>query len=75
VKKISIFNYVYNGHPWDPQKVAVKHRWFLCRGFSIKIGIKISLAGLCLAVVDRWLLFRGGYSHRFDCIFKYEPIN
>ena len=29
-------------------------------GFSIKIGIKISLAGLCPAVVDRWPLFRGG---------------
>ena len=50
---------VYNSYPWDPKKVAVAHRWFLCRGFSIKINIKISLAGLCLAVVDRLPLFRG----------------
>jgi hypothetical protein len=40
------FKPVYNGHPWDPKKVAIVHRWFFCRGFSIKIGIKISLAGL-----------------------------
>ncbi len=51
---------VYYGHPWDPNKGAVVKRWSLCRGFSITIGIKISLAGLCLAVVDRWPLFRGG---------------
>jgi hypothetical protein len=51
---------VYNGHPWDPKKVAVVPRWPVFGGFSIKIGIKISLAGLCLAVVDRWPLFRGG---------------
>ena len=51
---------VYNGHPWDPKKVAVVHRWSLCRGFSIKIGIKISLARLSLAVVERWPLFTGG---------------
>ncbi len=37
--------------------------------FSIKIGIKSSLAGLRLAVVDRWPLFRGGRYHRFDCIY------
>ncbi len=42
---------VYNVHPWDPPKVAVVHRWSLCRGSSIKIGIKISLAGISLAVV------------------------
>ena len=46
--------------PLAPQKVAVVHRWRLSRDFSIKIGIKISLAGLNLAVVDRWQLFRGG---------------
>jgi hypothetical protein len=51
---------VYKGHTWDPQKVAVDHRWLLCIGFSIKIGIKINLAGLCLAAVDRWPLFIGG---------------
>jgi hypothetical protein len=51
---------VYNGHPWDPQKVAVVQSWPVFGGFSIKIGIKISLAGLRLAVVDRWPLFRGG---------------
>jgi hypothetical protein len=51
---------VYNGHPWDPQKVAVVHRWPLCRDFSIEIGIRIILGGLTLAVVDRWPLFRGG---------------
>ncbi len=50
---------VYIGHPRDPQKVAVVYRWLLCRGFSIKIGIKTSLARLSLAVVDRWPLFRG----------------
>ncbi len=43
-------------HPWDPLKVAVLHRWLLCKGFSIKIGLKISLAELILAVVDRWPL-------------------
>ncbi len=41
-----------NNHPWDPQKVAVVHRWLLCRGFTIKIGIKISPARLNLAVSD-----------------------
>jgi hypothetical protein len=60
---------VYNGHPWDPQKVAVAQRWPVFGGFLIKIGIKISLAGLRLAVVDRWPLFRGGREHRFDCIY------
>jgi hypothetical protein len=52
---------VYNGHPWDPKKVAVVQRWPVFGGLSIKIGIKISLAGLRLAVVDRWPLFRGGH--------------
>jgi hypothetical protein len=28
-------------------------------GFSVKIGIKISLAGLSLTVVDRWPLTQG----------------
>jgi hypothetical protein len=52
---------VYNGHPWDPKKVAaVVQSWPVFTGFSIKIGIKSSLAGLRLAVVDRWPLFRGG---------------
>jgi hypothetical protein len=51
---------VYNGHPWDPKKVAVVQRWPVFEGFSINIGIKINLAGLHLAVVDRWPLFRGG---------------
>jgi hypothetical protein len=32
----------------------------LCRGFSIKIGIKIRMAGLSLAGVDKWPMFRGG---------------
>jgi hypothetical protein len=30
----------------------------LCRGFSIQIGIKIRMAGLSLAVLDRWPMFR-----------------
>ncbi len=51
---------VYNGHPWDPKKVAVVQSWPVLGGFSIKIVLKISLAGLGLAVVDRWPLFRGG---------------
>jgi hypothetical protein len=51
---------VYNGHPWDPKKVAAVQSWPVFTGFSIKIGIKSSLAGLRLAVVDRWPLFRGG---------------
>jgi hypothetical protein len=51
---------VYNGHPWDPKKAAVVQRWPVLEGFSIKIGIKINLAGLCLAIVDRWPLFRVG---------------
>ncbi len=50
---------VYNGHPWDPKKVAAVQTWPVCTGFSIKISIKSSLAGLRLAVVDRWPLFRG----------------
>jgi hypothetical protein len=41
--------------PLAPQKVAVVHRWLLSRGFSIKIGVKISLARLCLAVVESGL--------------------
>ncbi len=51
---------VYNDHPWDPQKVAVVHRLLLCRGFSNKSAINVRLAGLSLAVVNRWPLFRGG---------------
>jgi hypothetical protein len=51
---------VYNGHPWDPKKAAVVQRWPVLEGFSIKIGIKINRAGLRLAIVDRWPLFRGG---------------
>ncbi len=47
---------VYNGHPRDPKKVAVVQSWPAFGGFSIKIDIKISLAGLRLAVVDRWPL-------------------
>jgi hypothetical protein len=60
---------VYNGHPRDPKKAAVVQRWPVFGGFSIKIGIRISLAGLSLAVAYRWPLFRGGRKHRFDCIF------
>jgi hypothetical protein len=59
-KEKSTVKPVYNGHSLDPKKVAVVHRWLFCRGFSIKIGTKISLAGLSLAIVDRWPLFRGG---------------
>jgi hypothetical protein len=44
----------YNDHPWDSQKVAVVHRWLLYRGLSMKIAIEFGLAGLRLAVVDRW---------------------
>ena len=51
---------VYNGHPCDPRIVTVVQRWPLFRGFSIKIAIKFDFAGLRLAVVGRWALFRGG---------------
>jgi hypothetical protein len=51
---------VYSSHPWDPKKAAVVQRWPVFGGFSIKIGIRINLAGLSLAVADRWPLFRGG---------------
>jgi hypothetical protein len=51
---------VYNGQLWYPQKVAVVQRWPVFGGFSIKVGIRISQAGLSLAVADRWPLFRGG---------------
>jgi hypothetical protein len=51
---------VYNGHPWDPKILAVVDRWPLKRGFSIKIAIEFDLAGLRLAVVGSWPLFRGG---------------
>jgi hypothetical protein len=40
--------------------VAVVQRWPLFRGYSIKIAIEFDSAGLRLAVVGRWLLFRGG---------------
>ncbi len=49
-----------------PQKVTVvgtevvRQRWSDFGGFSIKIFIKVSLAGLSLAIVDSWPLFRGG---------------
>ncbi len=36
-------------------------------GFSIKIGIKISLARLRMGVVGRWPFFNGGRKHRFGC--------
>jgi hypothetical protein len=57
---VSTVKPVYNGHPWDPKKVAFVQSWPVFTGFSIKIGIKSSLAILRLAVVDRWPLFRGG---------------
>jgi hypothetical protein len=60
IKKVDTVKPVYNGHPWDPKKVAVIQSWPVVTGFSIKIGIKSSLAGLRLAVVDRWPLLRGG---------------
>ncbi len=41
---------VYNGHPWDPKIVAIVP---LFRGLSIKIAIKIDLAGFKLGVVHR----------------------
>ncbi len=50
---------IYNSHRWDPKKVAVVQRWPVFGGFSIKIVLKISLARLVLAAVDRWPLFRG----------------
>jgi hypothetical protein len=43
-----------------PPQVAFVKRWSIFGGFSIKIGNKMSLAGLSMAVVDRWPLFRGG---------------
>jgi hypothetical protein len=61
---------VFNGCPWDPQKVAIVKSWPVFRGFSIKIGIKSSLAGLRLAVVDSWPLFTGGRKHRFTVLLK-----
>ncbi len=51
---------VCNGHPWDPEIVAIVHRWPLFRGFQIKIAINFDLAGLKLAIVGRWPLFKGG---------------
>jgi hypothetical protein len=51
---------VYNSHPRDPKLLAVVDRWPWFRGFSIKNAIEFDLAGLRLAVVGRWLLFRGG---------------
>jgi len=32
------------------------------------IAIHFEKLGIWLVVVDRWLLFRGGRQHRFDCI-------
>jgi hypothetical protein len=45
---------VYNGHPWDPQKVAVVQSWPVFTGFSIKIGIKKAWPDL------GWPLLTGG---------------
>ena len=42
------------------QKVAFEQWWSLLRGFLNEIDIKISLAGLRLAVVDRWSLLTDG---------------
>jgi hypothetical protein len=44
---------VVTNHSREPQKVAVVQRWSVFGGFSIKIGIKRSLAGLSLAIFDR----------------------
>jgi hypothetical protein len=43
-----------------PKKVSVLHRWSLCRDFPTKIDMLFGLDGFRLAIVDRWLLFRGG---------------
>jgi hypothetical protein len=51
---------VYNGHPWDPKKVAVVKRWPLFKGSSYKTSMDLGCLGIRLAVVDRWPLFRGG---------------
>ncbi len=45
---------VYNGHPWDPKKVAVAQSWPVFTGFSIKIGIKVAWPDL------GWPLLTGG---------------
>ena len=49
---------VYNNHPWDSKIVAIVHKWSPFRGFSIKIAIGFSLAGLRGAVVGRWAKLR-----------------
>jgi hypothetical protein len=61
LNKTNTVKLVYNDHPWDSKKVAVVHGWSVFRGFSIKIGITISLVRLSLAVVERWSLFIGGH--------------
>jgi uncharacterized Zn-finger protein len=48
-------------------KAHMSAGWPLCKGFSIKIACEFDLALLRLAVVSRWLLFRGGRKHTFDC--------
>ena len=45
--------------PLGPKKSGRCQSWPVFTGFSIEIGIKSSLAGVRLTVVDRWPLFRG----------------
>ncbi len=38
--------------------------------FGGRFSTKIARAGFRVVVVDRWSLFGGGRSHRFDCTYK-----
>jgi hypothetical protein len=46
---------VYNGHPWDPQKVAVVYWWLLFEVFQSKLVLKLAWQDLV------WLLLTGGH--------------
>jgi hypothetical protein len=60
LNKTNTVKLVYNDQPWDSKKLSVVMRWSVFRGFSIQIGLTISMVGLSLAVVERWSLFTVG---------------
>jgi hypothetical protein len=53
-----------------PKKWPLYIGGYFVRGFAMNIAMLFGLAGFRLAVVVRWLLFRDGCLHKFDCKSK-----
>ncbi len=63
--------------PFGPPKNGRRSEVVAIQGLHLQITINIEKVGIALAVVDRWLLFRGGWKHWFDwsqtCAYNNHP--